>query len=120
MKEITIIWLNRSEAKLIVASPNDLIRSIHIQSAEGVSPSTGTTSEVRKTKTRARKDYYEDIVSQIESAREIVLFGPDNTKEEFLDFLSQSYRGMFSKVIGVESSQDIPEEKIIARGRKYL
>ncbi len=119
MKEITIIWLNRSEAKIIVASPNELIRSTHVQSAEGAL-FQGTPSEVRKTKTRARKDYYDDIIAQIESAREIVLFGPDNTKEEFLDYLSQSHRGMFSKVIGVESSQDIPEEKIIGRGRKYL
>jgi len=56
----------------------------------------------------------------MKGAKEVVLFGPDNTKEEFLDYLSENVELLFSKVIGVESSQDMPEEKIIARGRKYI
>ncbi len=120
MKELTIVWINRKDARIITANPNDIISKYHIQSSEPSLPPMGSTPEYRKTKVKARKEYFDKIVEQIENAREIVLFGPDNTKEKFLDYVNETVQAVFAKVIGVEASKDMPEEKIIARGRKYL
>jgi stalled ribosome rescue protein Dom34 len=115
MKEITIVWLNKKEARLITVTPSDIVQNEHVTASDN--PSAASASPpVRNVK----KDFYDNVVSKLQESREIVLFGPDNTKEELLDYLETSARHLFGKVIGVESSQDIPEEKIIARGRKYI
>ena len=120
MKEITIVWINRKEAKAITTTPGEVVFNDTLSSYEPEIPAMGITPDFRRDKERARKDFFDCIVAKIENAREIVIFGSDNTKEEFLDFLNQNHQNLFSKVIGVEASLDMPEEKIIARGRKYL
>jgi stalled ribosome rescue protein Dom34 len=120
MKEITIIWINNKEARIITCNPYDILVTSNISSQESELPQLGMTPEFRKQKAKVRVEFYSAIVSEIESSREIVLFGPDNFKEEFLDYLDANESQLFAKVIGVESSLDMPEEKIIARGRKYL
>ncbi|MBN1354978.1 hypothetical protein JXA40_01780 [bacterium] len=120
MKEITIIWIDKKEARIFTCNPYDILETHHFSSSEPELPPLGMTPEFRKTKSKARQEFYGQIASKIELSREIVLFGPDNVKEEFLEYLNASEPQMFVKVIGVESSIDMPEEKIIARGRKYL
>jgi stalled ribosome rescue protein Dom34 len=121
MKEITIIWLSKKESQIIIVTPNDIVSSSSVQSTSTDSPAQPVTpSEARKTRSKGHMKYFEIIIAHLQDPREIVLFGPDNTKEEFLDYLSENYSQLFSKVIGVEASQEMPEEKIIARGRKYI
>lgn len=112
--------MDSKDARIIIATPSQIIRSINLTSDEPQIPQDGVNPEYIKNKKKARQTYYDKIVPNIEESKEIVLFGPDNTKEEFLDYLSTHVEHLFSKVIGVESSQDLPEEKIIARGRKYI
>ena len=120
MKEVTIVWLDSKEAKVITATPSDVVNSVNISSDEPGMPADARSPEVRKSKKQARENYFKQLMEALDKSREIVLFGPDNTKEEFLDYLDTNAGHLHSKVIGVESSMDMPEEKIIARGRKYI
>lgn len=120
MKQVTIVWLDSEAAKVIIATPIEILSVDDVNTVEIDVPTDTRVVEFRKLKKEARSDYFAKLVEQVKDSREIVLFGPDNTKEEFLDYLNENVKHLFAKVIGVESSQDMPEEKIIARGRKYL
>ena len=120
MKEVTIIWTNRNNTKIIVTTPNEVLRSADILSEEPDVPAIGITPEYRKDQFTARQNYFISILKTIKESKEIVIFGSDNTKEELLDFINEHDSDLFSKIIGVEASLEMPEEKIIARGRKYI
>jgi stalled ribosome rescue protein Dom34 len=120
MKEITIMWIDSKIAKIITVVPAQIMNSIKITADEISQPEFTGSSELIKHKKKVREKYYKTIAPHLEHSKEIVIFGPDNTKEEFLEYLNAHVSHIFSKVIGVESSQDMPEEKIIARGKKYI
>ncbi len=120
MKQVTIVWLDNQAAKIITATPIEILSIDEISSLESQISSDIGAGEFRKLKKQARSDYFSSLATHVKDSREIVLFGTDNTKEEFLDYLNENVKLLFSKVIGVESAQDMVEEKIIARGRKYL
>ena len=115
MKEITIVWLSKKAARILTVTPGDVVQTSSFSCAE-VESSTVPSQN----KSQVKKNYFDYIVQELKEPREVVLFGPDNTKEEFLDYLCDAAPHLFNKVVGVESSQDMPEEKIIARGRKYI
>jgi stalled ribosome rescue protein Dom34 len=118
MKELTIIWLNKKEARIITVTPGQIVRSLRIDSSDF--PSSNHTSPQAKKENSNKKEYFEAILTKLIEPREIVLFGPDNSKEELLEFISIKHPSFFSKVIAVESSSDVPDDKLIARGRKYI
>jgi len=120
MKQITILWMKWKIARVIIATPSEIIEDIHIMSREPKFPTQGTTPNYRKLRKDSRLNYFNSITECILNSREIVIFGSDNSKEELLEFLSKNAEDVFIRVIGVEASGDMPEEKIIARGRKYI
>ena len=120
MKQITILWMERKIARIIVATPSDIVEDHLIESHEPELPAQGATPDYRKTKNDSRQDYFKRIADKVNTTYDTVIFGSDNSKEEFLEYLSKNNEGIFNRVIGVEASGDMPEEKIIARGRKYI
>lgn len=120
MKQITILWMERMEARIITATPSEIAKDVHVSSEEPELPSEGVTPDYRRQRKDARKNYFERIVEAINTTHEIVIFGSDSSKEEFLDFLHKNNEDLYNRVIGVEAAGDMPEEKIIARGRKYI
>ncbi|MCD4655406.1 hypothetical protein K8T06_15905 [bacterium] len=120
MKQITILWMKWKLAKVIIATPSEIVVDIRILSKEPELPIQGATPDFRRIRKETRKDYFHDISEKILNSREIVIFGSDNSKEELLEYLNRNEEDVFNRVIGVEASGDMPEEKIIARGRKYI
>ncbi|MBN1297359.1 hypothetical protein JXA80_11310 [bacterium] len=120
MKQITILWMERKTARVIVTTPSEINEDVSIPSNEPELPSEGVTPEFRRSRKEARIEYFRQIAEVAGDTREIVIFGSDNSKEEFLDYLNKHDEDVFNRVIGVEASGDMPEEKIIARGRKYI
>ena len=120
MKQVTIVWINRDQTKVIITTPVEILNETTIFSHEPDLPPIGVTPEFKKSQARAKQDYFNSVIAWLGESKEIVLFGTDNTKEKFLDYLNQIEPMFFAKVIGVESALDIPEEKIIARARKYI
>ncbi len=112
--------MERKEARIITATPSEITEDVHVASDEPELPSEGVTPDYRRQRKDARKDYFEHIIQAIDTTYEIVIFGSDSSKEEFLDYLNKHNEELYNRVIGVEASGDMPEEKIIARGRKYI
>ena len=120
MKQITILWMERKVARVIIATPSDIILNVQVDSDEPELPFQGVTPDYRRHRKESRKSYFQRINDVLKDSAEIVIFGSDNSKEEFLDYLNHHDETLFQQVIGVEASGDMPEEKIIARGRKYI
>lgn len=120
MKQITILWMERKISRVIVATPAEIVRDVSIQSKEPELPPQGATPDFRKLRKDSRQDYYKSISEQLLESRDIVVFGSDNSKEALLEYLCKHHDKVFNRIIGVEAAGDMPEEKIIARGRKYI
>jgi len=120
MKQITILWMERKQARVIVTTPSDVLEDVCVASDEPELPPEGVTPDYRRQRKETRKRYFEKIISAMKDAREIVIFGSDSSKEELLDYLNNHNEDLYNRVIGVEASGEMPEEKIIARGRKYI
>ncbi len=120
MKQITILWMERKITRVIIASPSEILLDVQVDSDEPELPFHGVTPDYRRHRKESRKSYFQRIYDVLKDSSEIVIFGSDNSKEEFLDYLSHHDENLFNQVIGVEASGDMPEEKIIARGRKYI
>ncbi|MBN1878663.1 hypothetical protein JW823_00990 [bacterium] len=120
MKQITILWMERKVARVIIATPSEILLDVQVDSDEPELPSHGATPDYRRHRKESRKSFFQRINEVLKDSAEIVIFGSDNSKEDFLDYLSHHNETLFNQVIGVEASGDIPEEKIIARGRKYI
>jgi stalled ribosome rescue protein Dom34 len=120
MKQITILWMERKVARVIKATPSDVNLNVRIESNEPELPFHGVTPDYKRHRKESRTSYFSRILDSLTGSTDIVIFGSDNSKEEFLDFLSNQNEKLFRCVIGVEAAGDMPEEKIIARGRKYI
>lgn len=120
MKQITILWMERKVTRVIIATPSDVLFDVQIESDEPDLPSHGITPDYRRHRKESRRSYFQKIHEALKKSAEIVIFGSDNSKEEFLDYLNHHDQKIFNQVIGVEASGEMPEEKIIARGRKYI
>ncbi len=120
MKQITILWMERKITRVIITTPSDVTFDMQIESDEPDLPSDGITPDFRRHRKESRQIYFQKIYEVLDKSSEIVIFGSDNSKEDFLDYLNHHDQKVFNQVIGVEASGDMPEEKIVARGRKYI
>ncbi len=120
MKQITILWMERKVARVIKATPANILLNVRIDSNEPALPFNGITPDYKRHRQESRTTYFGRIYDSLKGSSDIVIFGSDNSKEDFLDYLSRQDEKLFKCVLGVEASGEMPEEKIIARGRKYI
>ena len=130
MKQVGI-WMDKQEAKGVVLN-NDKESFFNIPSElDFFNPKGGSRSKtkwgpqdvVQDSKYLERekhqlKKYFEEIAEQVSDADEIVIFGPAETPDKFLDALKTRHSRLAEKVKKKETADSMTENQIKALVKK--
>ncbi|AOW20668.1 hypothetical protein [Urechidicola croceus] len=132
MKKNIGIWIDKKKAK-IVTIENDSenlktlesnVEDFHIGGGSGTKMKGGPQDVVQDSKYLERekhqlKDYFKDVIQEIKSADQLVIFGPAETNEKLRKELNENYQEIGSKVKGVIKADSMTDNQIIALVREY-
>ena len=64
--------------------------------------------------------FFEDVVNSLTGAREILVIGPAQTKQEFVRYLGDKHPPIAKLVVAVESADHPSEGEILAHARRHF
>lgn len=132
MKE-TGVWLDKDKA-LIVTLENGKetlntiqsnIEHFHMHGGSGTRFKGGPQDVVQDRKYLERekhqfKDYFKSIVSKINEADSLIIFGPAETNEKFSKELHDNYTDLSRKIIGVQKTDSMTDNQVKAWVRDFF
>jgi stalled ribosome rescue protein Dom34 len=65
-------------------------------------------------------EYFDDVSKVLIGAREILVIGPAQTKDEFLAFVRKKHPQIRSEIVAVESADHPTDPELLAYARKYF
>jgi hypothetical protein len=131
MKKETGIWLDSNQAFIISLSDNqETIQKIesklehyHVHGGSGSSTPYAPQDAVSDTKLMRRKEqqlnaYFEKIITHLNGASSIAVFGPAETKISFSKLLDQRYPYK-NKVVATKTVDNMTKNQMIAMVKKF-
>ena len=127
------IWLDKRTAKIISIQERAHQMKTITSSVEEFRPRGGSGSKtkggpqdvVQDSKYLERekhqlKDYFNTILNELNEFESLVVFGPAETGQKFVDFLSSARKDLHQKVQGVEKAEKMTENQLKAWVREYF
>jgi hypothetical protein len=71
-------------------------------------------------KTPDNIEFFEDLSKVLAGAREILVIGPAQTKDEFLTFVRKKHPQIRSEIVAVEGADHPTDPELLAYARKYF
>jgi stalled ribosome rescue protein Dom34 len=65
-------------------------------------------------------EFFDDVAKVLEGVREILVIGPAQAKDEFVEVLRKKHPQIASKIVGVESADHPSDSELLAYARKHF
>ena len=131
MKNIGI-WLDKNQAHIVVLeNNNEILKTIpsniehfKVHGGSGTRLKGGPQDVVQDSKYLERekhqfKSYFNEIISEIKDAENIVIFGPAEAKIKFKKELEENHKHIDNKVGKVETADSMTNNQVIAWVRGF-
>lgn len=131
MKNIGI-WLDKNQAHVVVLQNNNEtlktipsnIEHFNVRGGSGTRLKGGPQDVVQDSKYLERekhqfRNYFNEIISEIEDAENIVIFGPAEAKIKFKKELEENHKNVDEKVSKVETADSMTNNQVIAWVRDF-
>lgn len=131
MKNIGI-WLDKNQAHIVVLENNNEtlktipsnIEHFHVRGGSGTRLKGGPQDVVQDSKYLERekhqfRNYFNEIIPEIEDAENIVIFGPAEAKIKFKKELEENHKDIDNKVGKVETADSMTNNQVIAWVRDF-
>lgn len=132
MKKIGV-WLDKKKAIVITLSNGEVmvktilsnIEHFHVHGGSGTRFKGGPQDVVQDSKYLERekhqlKRYFEDIISEIKEANDIVLFGPAEACEKLQKEIKEHHTYLASKIKDVIKAHSMSNRQVIALVKAYF
>ena len=126
MKKIGI-WIDKREAKVVTIEKNEVnihtivsnVEDFHPKGGSGTRFKGGPQDVVQDSKYFEREKhqlerFFKKIVSSIDSAEKMVIFGPAQTGDKLNNFLSDKYSSLHQNIISVKKTDNMTDNQIVA------
>lgn len=125
MKKQAGLWIDHREAFVVFisegAEKTQRIESgveKHVRYSGRAASAEGSADDQRDRQFAAHLDkYYDDVITQINGAESILLFGPGEAKGEFKKRLES--KGLGGHIVGVETVDKMTDNQIVAKVRQH-
>lgn len=131
MKNIGI-WLDKNQAHVVVLENNNEtlktipsnIEHFNVRGGSGTRLKGGPQDVVQDSKYLERekhqfRNYFNEIIPEIEDAENIVIFGPAEAKIKFKKELEENHKNVDEKVSKVETADSMTNNQVIAWVRDF-
>lgn len=106
-----VVWIDRDIGKVYFYSEEKLER-ISVRGAN-------SETTVDKSNLKKEPNFFEDIISQLQTHQKIILCGPGIAKYQFRNYLNEHHPAISRKVVGSETI-DVPTDDAIRKLRDKL
>jgi stalled ribosome rescue protein Dom34 len=114
-----VVWLDHREAKVVDFTVDDThVVNVHHHGAHRkVHHRAGTNGSGH-----AADDghYFDEIVTALDDAREILVTGPGTAKVGFREHVAKRHAGLATRIVGIETLDHPSEGELLAFARKYF
>jgi len=114
-----IVWLDHHEARVIDFAVDDH-RIVTVEGENGARQLHRKASVIGTGKVAPDRRYFEDVVTAIGDAREVLITGPGTAKVEFQRLLASRHAPVAKRVVGVETLDHPSDSELLAFGRQYF
>ena len=131
MKNIGI-WLDKNQAHVVtIENSNETLKTIpsniehfNVRGGSGTRLKGGPQDVVQDSKYLERekhqfKNYFNEIIPEIQDAKNIVIFGPAEAKIKFKKELEENHKKLDDKVAKVETADSMTNNQVIAWVRDF-
>jgi len=131
MKNIGV-WLDKDKAHVVtidgrkeeLITVNSNVEHFHVSGGSGSKAKGGPQDVVQDSKYLERekhqfKSYFKELVSKIDTADSLVIFGPAETNISFKKELEENYKQLNSKVKSVDKVDSMTNNQVIAWVRDF-
>jgi len=131
MKNIGV-WLDKNKAHVVtidgrkeeLITVNSNVEHFHVSGGSGSKAKGGPQDVVQDSKYLERekhqfKSYFKELVSKIDTADSLVIFGPAETNISFKKELEENYKQLNSKVKSVDKVDSMTNNQVIAWVRDF-
>ncbi|MGA1824563.1 MAG: hypothetical protein ACMUIP_07835 [bacterium] len=109
------LWIDYDKAIIVSIDADDEDIAIIRSNADGEGLFSENMSEWRQ---RQLHKYYREIIFEINDAEKILIFGPDEAKDELEKQMKQSY-SLSRKIAAVETADTMTEDQIRVKVREF-
>lgn len=132
MKKVGI-WLDKEQAHIVtLEKENEIMKTIKSE-IEDFHPSGGfglgyrgspqdalPEDKYMEREIHQTKSYFKEIVSEVQDADAIVVFGPAQTGYKFKNELEEHFKDINAKVTGVQKADSMTKNQIIAWVKEFF
>jgi stalled ribosome rescue protein Dom34 len=122
MKKTVGLWIDHKKALIVFLAGNDAETTLVSSNIEKQHRQSGVSTpadDIRQRKSTGKlSDFYDDVISCIRGAEEILILGPGEAKGELRKRLEKNYLGR--RIVGVETSQRMTHLQTVAKVREYF
>ncbi|HEU5239160.1 MAG TPA: hypothetical protein VFU37_18670 [Pyrinomonadaceae bacterium] len=122
MKKTVGLWIDHKKAVIVFLAGNDAEIKLVTSDIERHHRQSGVATpadDIRQRDLTGRLNgFYDEVISCIRSAEEILILGPGEAKGEFRKRLEKDYLGR--RVVGVETSDKMTDPQTVAKVREHF
>lgn len=115
-----LIWMSSEEAKLFYVEAESIsVEKLKYHGHKHHAEKLGKNHPKNQTD---EQTFYKQLAEKLNDIKfkRVLLMGPSQGPIHFSTYLEKSHPEIFSKVIGVEKVDHMPDSEILSAGRKYL
>jgi hypothetical protein len=127
------IWMDKRTAKIVsidqggefVSTIDSGVDEFHPKGGSGTSMKGGPQDVVQDSRYTERekhqmKAFFNEVMGSLPECDSLVVFGPAQTGQRFMDELSSKHKALSSKAAGVEKADSMTDNQAIAWVRDYF
>ena len=122
MKKTVGLWIDHEKAVIVLLAGSDAETKLVTSDIEKQQRQSGVATQaddIRQRKSNAElRDFFDQVISCIRAAEEILIFGPGEAKHELRKRLEKDYLGR--RIVGVETSDRLTDLQTVAKVRKHF
>ena len=118
MKKTAGLWIDHEKAVIVLLAGSDAETKLVTSDTEMQQRQSGAATQVVDNRKAELSDFFDDVISCIRAAEEILIFGPGEAKDELRKRLEKDYLGR--RIVGVEASDQMTDLQTVAKVRKHF
>lgn len=122
MKKTVGLWIDHEKAVIVFLAGKDAETKLVTANIEKPHRQSGVETpadDIRQRKSTGElSGFYDEVISSIRGAEEILILGPGEAKGELRKRLEKNYLGR--RIVGVETTDRMTDPQIVAKVRDYF
>lgn len=122
MKKTVGLWIDHERAVVVFLAGNDAEIKLVTSDIEKQHRQSGVATpadDIRQRKSTGElSGFYDEVISCLRGAEEILILGPGEAKGELRKRLEKNYLGR--RIVGVETSDKMTDPQIVAKVREHF